>query len=40
MLGIKGLHYAGRSELCQPAVGVATVHRQEEAQVIEDTLSY
>lgn len=40
MVGISSLHYVGRSELCQPAAGVATVHRKEEAAVLEDTFSY
>lgn len=36
-----GLHltYVGRSVLCQPAVGVSSVHKAEEQQVLEDTLS-
>jgi len=40
MVGISSLHYVGRSELCQPATGVATVHRKEEAAVIKDTFTY
>ena len=31
------LKYIGRSELCQPAVGVATVHRKEEQMILDDT---
>ena len=33
------LDYVGRSELCQPAVGVATVHRMEEQKILDDTFS-
>ena len=33
------LTYVGRSELCQPAVGVASVHRMEEQKVLNDTFS-
>ena len=33
------LEYVGRSELCQPAVGVATVHRMEEQKILDDTFS-
>ena len=31
--------YVGRSELCQPAVGVASVHRKEEQLVLDNTIS-
>jgi 2-oxoglutarate dehydrogenase complex dehydrogenase (E1) component-like enzyme len=31
------LNYVGRVELCQPAVGVTSVHHREAAQVIENT---
>ena len=31
------LTYVGRVELCQPAVGVSSVHHKEAAQIIEDT---
>ena len=33
------LKYVGRSELCQSAVGVASVHRKEEEKVLTDTFS-
>merc|ERR1712045_1007195 len=36
LLGID-LKYAGRAELCQPAVGVGQVHRREADQLLEDT---
>ena len=31
------LSYVGRVELCQPAVGVASVHNKETAEVIAST---
>jgi 2-oxoglutarate dehydrogenase complex dehydrogenase (E1) component-like enzyme len=31
----KNLSYAGRAELCQPAVGVGKVHQAEAKEVIE-----
>merc|ERR1712088_1300882 len=34
------LLYAGRAELCQPAVGVGQVHRREADQLLEDTFSF
>ena len=33
------LDYVGRSELCQPAVGVAMVHRKEEQMIIDNTFA-
>lgn len=33
------LRYAGRGELCQPAVGVGKVHQAENKQIVEDTFS-
>ena len=36
ILGVQ-LHYAGRDELCQPAVGVGQVHQQENKQIIDQT---
>ena len=33
------LEYAGRAELCQPAVGVGKVHQQEAAAIITQTFS-
>ena len=33
------LDYVGRSELCQPAVGVAMVHRKEEQMIIDGTFA-
>jgi len=38
LLGIE-LQYAGRAELCQPAVGVGQVHRREAEQLLLDTFS-
>merc|ERR1711936_449324 len=38
LLGIE-LMYAGRAELCPPAVGVGQVHRREADQLLEDTFS-
>merc|ERR1712222_318611 len=38
LLGIE-LRYAGRTELCQPAVGVGQVHRREADQLLVDTFS-
>ena len=36
LVGIN-VNYVGRAELCQPAVGVASVHNQEAADVIAST---
>ena len=33
------LRYAGRGELCQPAVGVGQVHQRETKEVLEETFS-
>ena len=38
ILGVQ-LNYAGRRELCQPAVGVGQVHHQENKEVLEQTFS-
>jgi len=38
ILGLK-LTYAGRDELCQPAVGVGQVHQAENQQVLEQTFA-
>lgn len=38
LLGLK-LSYAGRDELCQPAVGVGQVHQAENKQILERTFS-
>merc|ERR1719430_1360167 len=38
LLGID-MKYAGRAELCQPAVGVGQVHRREADQLLVDTFS-
>ena len=38
ILGVD-LRYAGRQELCQPAVGVGQVHQQENSQILRDTFS-
>ena len=37
MIGISSLKYVGRGELCQPAVGVASVHKREEVDLIKET---
>ena len=37
LIGIRNLSYAGRSVLCQPAVGVGQVHQREIAQLMEMT---
>jgi len=39
MVGVSNLKYVGRVELCQPAVGVASVHKKEEAKIIKDTFA-
>ena len=36
LVGVE-LRYAGRGELAQPAVGVATVHQAENRFIIEET---
>ena len=36
ILGVQ-LQYAGRDELCQPAVGVGQVHQQENRHIIDQT---
>ena len=33
------LQYAGRGELCQPAVGVGQVHRQEVEDILKKTFA-
>ena len=38
IIGVK-LSYAGRSELCQPAVGVGQVHQQENKHIIDMTFN-
>jgi len=37
LIGIRNLTYAGRSVLCQPAVGVGQVHQREIAQLMDMT---
>ena len=37
LIGIRNLSYAGRSVLCQPAVGVGQVHQREIAQLMDMT---
>ena len=37
LLGIRNLSYSGRGPLCQPAVGVGSVHQQEISQLFRDT---
>ena len=38
ILGVE-LSYAGRQELCQPAVGVGQVHQQENRDILQQTFS-
>ena len=38
ILGLE-LSYAGRQELCQPAVGVGQVHQQENKEILQQTFS-
>lgn len=38
LVGAK-LSYAGRDELCQPAVGVGQVHQAENKQILDRTFS-
>jgi len=38
LVGVK-LSYAGRGELCQPAVGVGQVHQAENKQILDETFS-
>jgi probable 2-oxoglutarate dehydrogenase E1 component DHKTD1 len=33
------LKYAGRAELCQPAVGVSAVHKHEVERLFQDTFA-
>lgn len=37
LVGIRNLTYAGRGPLCQPAVGVGSVHQREVVQIMQDT---
>ena len=38
ILGVE-LSYAGRQELCQPAVGVGQVHQQENKEILQQTFA-
>ena len=40
LLGIPNLSYSGRGPLCQPAVGVGSVHQQEISQLFRDTFKW
>ena len=37
LVGIRDLAYAGRSPLCQPAVGVGSVHQREAIEIMQQT---
>ena len=37
LVGVRDLGYAGRVPLCQPAVGVGSVHQREVAHVMQET---
>ena len=38
LVGVQ-LQYVGRTELCQPAVGIGRIHQQENASILEQTFS-